>query len=68
MIKKPDPKDDMLNDSTYMKFSKRQNFSDREQTAGWQEPELGERTDIKGTKKLSGVMENFYIVIVVLVT
>lgn len=50
-----------------MKFSKRQNFSDREDIAGWQEPEL-ENSDVKNTKKLFGVMEIFYIVTVVLVT
>lgn len=65
--KKPDTKDYTLCDSVYMKFSKRQNFSDREDIAGWQEPEL-ENSDVKNTKKLFGVMEIFYIVTVALVT
>lgn len=56
-VKKPDTKDNTLCDFVYMKFSKRQNFNDREDTAAWQEPELEENSDVKSTMKLFGVTE-----------
>ena len=64
--KQPVPKIYVLYDFIYMTFSERQNHSDWEHISGYQWLDIGKDLTTKGCKGAWGLMELFYVLIMVL--